>query len=132
MPSRKKFRDQRSFHASIGEAISFPYNFSLGYGAGDCAPRASAFPEGETLGSSLPDSIMVGRIGPIPSSFSGRDLDVRDLFCSTGVCLFTSLGVSEIVGACTALTSDSDPPVFGGCGADGLFKRSAASAPAAR
>jgi len=118
---------------SVGEADSFPANFSDGYGAGDCSPRASAFPAGETFGCSRPDSIMVGRIGPTPSGFSGRDLDVRDvLFCSTGVCLFTGLGVSATLGVDGAAISTSDSPGLTDCGRRLFSCPSAARAPAVR
>ena len=66
-------------------------------GTARCAVRTPTarrpyLPEGEGLGASRPDSIIVGRIGPIPSMFVARDLAGRDEFlCSTGVSLFTGL-----------------------------------------
>ena len=67
----------------------------------DVAARRVYLPEGDGLGASLPESIIVGRIGPSPSrfvlaGFEGRD----DLLCSIGVSFFTGLGVSTTVGFC--------------------------------
>ena len=98
------------------------------HGAGVCA-----FSEGVTLGSSLPDSIIVGRIAPIGSGFVVRGFDR----CGTLVCpgrgsFLTGLGVAETVGNSAAPGSDSDSPVLAGCGELRFSKRSAASAPAIR
>ena len=90
-------------------------------------------PEGEGLGASRPDSIIVGRIGPIPSLFVLRDLEGLDeLLCSTGVSLFTGLGVSAKVGFGTEALSTSGWRVFVDCESDRLFNPSAARTPAAR
>ena len=73
-------------------------------------------PEGEGLGASRPDSIIVGRIGPIPSMFVLRDLEGRDeLLCSTGVSLFTGLGVSATAGFGIGALSTSGSRVFADC-----------------
>jgi hypothetical protein len=90
-------------------------------------------PEGEGLGASRPDSSIVGRIGPIPSMFVPRDLEGRDeLLCSTGVSLFTGLGVSATVGFGVGALSTSGSRVFVDCETDRSFDPSAARAPAAR
>ena len=90
-------------------------------------------PEGEGLGASRPDSIIVGRIGPIPSLFVLRALEGLDeLLCSTGVSLFTGLGVSAKVGFGTEALSTSSWRVFVDCESDRLFNPSAARTPAAR
>jgi hypothetical protein len=90
-------------------------------------------PEGEGLGDSRPDSIIVGRIGPIPSMFVPRDLAGRDEFlCSTGVSLFTGLCVSATVGLGTGALSTSGSRAFVDCETDRSFDPSAARAPAAR
>src|SRR5207249_6857011 len=58
------------------------------------ASSTTHLPEGEGVGGSLPDSIIVGRIGPTPSRFVLRDCEWRDgLLCSIGVSLFAGLGV---------------------------------------
>jgi len=96
-------------------------------------PRAPAHLEGEGLGASRPDSIIVGRIGPIPSMFVLRDPAGRDeLFCSIGVSLFTGLGVSATVGFGTGALSTSGSRVFVDRETDRSFDPSAARAPAAR
>jgi len=88
---------------------------------------------GEGLGGSRPDSIIVGRIGPISSLFVPRDLEERDeLFCSTGVSLFTDLGVSATVGFGIGALSTSGSRVFVDCDPDRSFDPPAARAPAAR
>ena len=88
---------------------------------------------GVGLGASRPDSIIVGRIGPTPSTFVLRDLEGRDeLVCSTGVVLFTGLGVSATVGFGTGALSTSASGVFLDCETDRSFDPSAARAPAAR
>jgi hypothetical protein len=90
-------------------------------------------PEGEGLGASRPDSIIVGRIGPIPSMFVLRDLEgLGDLLCSTGVSLFTGLEVSATVGFGTGTFSTSGSRVFVDCEPDRLFNPSAARTPASR
>src|SRR5439155_24514438 len=63
---------------SVGEAVSFPYSTLVhDQGAGVCP-----FAEGVAVGCSLPDSIMVGRTGPIGSKLVLRGVDGRDaLFC---------------------------------------------------
>jgi hypothetical protein len=90
-------------------------------------------PEGEGLGGSLPDSSMVGRIGPIPSRGVPRCFVERDeLSCATGVCRFTGLGVSATIGFRARALSTSASRVFVGSEADRSFGPSAARAPAAR
>jgi len=62
-----------------------------------------------------------------------RDLEGRDeLLCSTGVSLFTGLGVSGTVGFGTGALWTSGSRVFVDCETDGAFNPSAARAPAAR
>jgi hypothetical protein len=62
-----------------------------------------------------------------------RDLEGRDaLLCSTGVSLFTGLGVSATVGFGTGALSTSGSRVFVDCETDRSFPPSAARAPAAR
>ena len=96
-------------------------------------PRAPAHLDGEGLGASRPDSIIVGRIGPIPSMFVLRDPAGRDeLFCSIGVSFFTGLGVSATVGFGTGALSTSGSRVFVDRETDRSFDPSAARAPAAR
>src|SRR5262249_60055790 len=90
-------------------------------------------PDGEGLGGSLPDSIIVGRIGPIPSGFVLRSFVGREeLLCSTGVSFFTGLGASATVGFGTGALSTSGSRVLVGCETDWLGDPSAARAPAAR
>ena len=90
-------------------------------------------PDGVGLGTSRPDSIIVGRIGPIPSMFVLRCLEAPDeLFCSIGVSLFTRLGVSATVGFGNGTLSTSASRVFVDCETDRSFAPSAARAPAAR
>jgi hypothetical protein len=62
----------------VEEAVSFPYSTLVrDQGAGACP-----FAEGVALGCSLPDSMMVGRTGPIGSNLVLRGEDGRDaLFC---------------------------------------------------
>jgi hypothetical protein len=97
------------------------------------SPRTPAHRQGEGLGASRPDSIMVGRIGPIPSMVVLRDFDARDeLPCSTGVSLFTGLGVSATIGFGTGALSTSGSRVFVDCETDRSFDPPAARAPAAR
>ena len=77
--------------------------------------------------------MMVGRTGPIPSSFVPRGLGVRDaLFCSTWVSRFTGVGVVETAGLGAAAVSERDVPFLVGCETDRSFRPSAATAPAAR
>jgi hypothetical protein len=95
------------------------------------APTRS--PQGEGLGASRPDSIIVGRIGPIPSMFVPPDLEGRDeLLCSTGVSLLTGLGVSATVGFGIGARSTFGSRVFADCDPDPSFGPPAARAPAAR
>lgn len=90
-------------------------------------------PEGVALGCSLPDSIMVGRTGPIDSSFVPRGGDGRDaLFCRMCVSPFTGVAVGEATGLGVAVVSECDLPVLVGCGTDRSFRPSPASAPDAR
>ncbi len=90
-------------------------------------------PGGDGLGGSLPDSIIVGRIGPIPSGFVVRDLEGPDeLLCSSGVSLFAGLGVSTTDGFRAGARSTSGSRVFVDCGTDRSFDPSAARSPAAR
>ena len=75
----------------------------------------------------------MGRIGPIPSMVVLRDLEgLGDLLCSTGVSLFTGLGVSATVGFGTGALSTSGSRVFIDCEPGRLFNPSAARTPAAR
>ena len=75
----------------------------------------------------------MGRIGPIPSMFVLRDLEGLDeLLCSTGVSLFTGLGVSATVGFGIGALSTAGSRVFVDCEPDRLFNPSAARTPAAR
>ena len=75
----------------------------------------------------------MGRIGPIPSMFVLRDLEGPDeLLCSTGVSLFTGLGVSATVGFGIGALSTSGSRVFVDCEPDRLFNPSAARTPASR
>jgi hypothetical protein len=90
-------------------------------------------PEGDGLGGSLPESIIVGRIGPISSRLVLRDLEGRgELLCSTGVSLFLGLGVSTAVGFGAGALSTSGSRVFVDCGTDRGLNPSAARSPAAR
>jgi len=76
---------------------------------------------------------MVGRIGPIPSTFVLCELEDRDeLLCSTGVSLFAGLGVSTTVEFRAGARSTSGSRVFVDCGTDRSFNPSAARSPAAR
>src|SRR6476620_8792283 len=76
-------------------------------------PSTAHLPGGEGLGVSRPDSIIVGRIGPIPSMFVARDLAGRaEFLCSTGVSLFTGLCVSATLGFGTGALSTSGSRVF--------------------
>jgi hypothetical protein len=96
-------------------------------------PRALAYlPEGEGLGASRPDSIIVGRIGPIPSIFVLRDREGPGELCSIGVSLFTGLGVSPTVRFGSGTLSISASRVFVDCETGRSFAPSAARAPAAR
>jgi hypothetical protein len=89
-------------------------------------------PDGEGLGGSLPDSIIVGRTGPIPSRVALRGLVGPDEFlCSTGICLFTGLGVSAAVGFGAGALSTLASRAFVGCETDRSFDPPAARAPAA-
>jgi hypothetical protein len=76
---------------------------------------------------------MVGRIGPIGSSFVLRGVDGRDaLFCGMCASRFTGVAVGETTDLGVAAVPDRDSPVPFGCGTDVLFGPSAASAPDAR
>jgi len=97
------------------------------------SPQTAHLPEGEGLGGSRPDSIIVGRIGPIPSRFVLRGFAGSDeLLCSIGVFLFNGLGVSATVGFGAGVLSTSGWRVFVGCETDRSFNPSAARAPAVR
>ena len=88
---------------------------------------------GEGLGASRPDSIIVGRIGPIPSIFVPRDLEGRgELLGSTGVSRFTDLGVSATAGFGIGALSTSASRVFVDCESARSSDPPAARAPAAR
>jgi hypothetical protein len=91
-------------------------------------------PEGVALGCcSLPDSIMVGRTGPIGSSFVSRGGDGRDvLFCGMCVSLFIAVAVGETAGLGVAVVSERDPLAPVGCATDRSRCPSPASAPDAR
>ena len=99
-------------------------------GAGVCP-----FGGGVLLGSDLPDSKKVDRTAPIASDFPGRELGRCDVLgCSEGVSLFLGgLGVSRPTGLGAGFASDvsSRADLFF-CEGLGLFRRSAASAPAFR
>jgi hypothetical protein len=76
---------------------------------------------------------MVGRTGPIGSSFVPRGVDGRDaLFCGMCASLFTCVAVGETAGLAAAAVSERDAPVLVGCGTDRSLRPSAASAPDAR
>ena len=94
---------------------------------------ATHLPDGEGLGGSLPDSIIVGRTGPIPSrvvlrGFVGPD----ELRCSTGICLFVGLAVSATVGFGPGALSALASRAFVGCEMDRSLDPPAARAPADR
>ena len=75
----------------------------------------------------------MGRIGPIPSMVVLRDLEgLGELLRSTGVSLFTGLGVSATVGFGSGAPSTSGSRVFVDCEPDRLFNPSAARTPASR
>ena len=97
------------------------------HGAGVCP-----FAEGVALGSSLPDSIIVGRTAPTGSGFGVRELGRRDSLVCWVRGSFLTGGVAETVGNSAALCSESDPPAAAGCGELRFSNRSAASAPAIR
>jgi hypothetical protein len=124
-PERSRMGARRLGSASQRHAEDFPPYPGL--------PRAPAHLEGEGLGDSRPDSIIVGRIGPNPSMFGPRDPERRDeLFCSIGVSVFTGLGGSATVGFGTGALSTSGSRVFVDRDTDRSFDPSAARAPAAR
>jgi hypothetical protein len=76
---------------------------------------------------------MVGRTGPIGSSFVPRAGDGRDaLFCGMSASRFTGVVVGETAGLAAAVVSERDPLVLVGCGTDRSPRPSAASAPDAR
>ena len=76
---------------------------------------------------------MVGRTGPIGSSFVSRDVDGRDvLFCGICVSLFIAVAVGEATGLGVAVVSECDSPVLFGFGTDRSLRPSPASAPDAR
>jgi len=106
----------------------FPRKFS-----GQRGVPATHLPDGEGLGGSLPDSIIVGRTGPIPSRVVLRDfVEPDELLCSTGICLFTGLAVSATVGFSAGALSTSASRAFVGFETDWSFDPPAARAPAAR
>src|SRR5438876_2641333 len=88
----------------------FPRKFS-----GQRGVPATHLPAGEGLGGSLPDSIIVGRTGPIPSRVALRGFVGPELLCSTGVCLFTGLAASATVGFGAGALSTSASRAFVGC-----------------
>src|ERR1041385_3170897 len=103
------------------------------YGTGACSPPRCHFGRGVALGCSLPDSIMVGRTGPIGSRFDPRGEDAREArFCSMCASLFTGVVVGEAAGLGAAAASERDLPVLVGCGTDRSLRPSPASAPDAR
>jgi len=72
-------------------------------------------------------------MGPMPSRFVLRGFAARDeLLCSTGVSVFTGLGVSATVGFGTVARSTSGSRVSVACETDWSCDPSAARAPAAR
>ena len=76
---------------------------------------------------------MVGRTGPIGSSFVPRGVDGRDaLFCGMRASHFAGVTVGETAGLAAAAVSERDPLVPVGCGTDRSLRPSAASAPDAR
>ena len=76
---------------------------------------------------------MVGRTGPIGSSFAPRGVDGRDpLFCGMRASFFTGVAVGEGAGLGAAAVSERDPPVLVGCEMDRSLRPSAASASDAR
>ena len=87
-------------------------------------------PEGDGLGGSLPDSIMVGRIGPIPSKLVLRGR--TELLRWTGVSLFTGLAVAATVGFGAGAFWASGSRVWLDCELGWVLNPSAARAPAAR
>jgi hypothetical protein len=95
---------------------------------------ANHLPEGEGLGGSLPDSIIVGRMGPMPSRFVPRDFDERgELLCSAGISLLIGLGVSTTTaGFGAGALSPSGAPVLRDGEVAGVFDPPAARAPASR
>ena len=116
------FRKLAFFDAGRDSALRCP----------DAAAQRPYLGAGEGLGASRPDSIIVGRIGPIPSMFAPRELEDRDeLLCSTGVSRFPALGVSPTVGFGIGALSTSGSRVFVGCETDRSFDPPAARAPAA-
>jgi hypothetical protein len=75
----------------------------------------------------------VGRITPAGSGFAVLELAGRDpLVCSERVSLFAGLAVSETTGVGVGAVSESNRPDLRVCAGLGLFRRSAASAPAIR
>ena len=81
------------------------------------------------LGSSLPLSIILGRMGPIVSGFAPVELELREgRVSSARASFFTGLGVAVILGV-SATERCSSEAAGGGLG---LSSRSAASAPAFR
>src|SRR2546425_11292965 len=84
-----------------------------GYGVGVCSPPAAPLAEGVALGCSLPDSIMVGRTGPIASSFAFRELDRAGLLvCTARVSFFTRVGGCETAGGGAAAPSEGEGPAL--------------------
>jgi hypothetical protein len=76
---------------------------------------------------------MVGRTGPIGSSFVPRGTGGRDaLFCGMCASRFTGVAVGEAAGLGAAAVSKRDPPLLVGWGTDRSPRPSAASAPDAR
>ena len=117
------FRKLAFFDAGRDSALRCP----------DAAARRPYLLQGEGLGTSRPDSIIVGRTGPNPSMFVPRDVEGRgELLSSTGVFFFTGLCVSATVGIGTGALSTSGSRVFVDCETDRSFDPPAARAPAAR
>ena len=108
----------RALGCSCREAGSFP---------------AAHLPKGDGVGASLPDSIIVGRIGPMLCIVVSRVLEGTGvLFCLIDASLFAGLGVSAIVGFGSRTLSASASRVLVDCETPWLFEPSAARAPAAR
>ena len=103
------FRKLAFFDAGRDSALRSP----------DAAARRPYLLQGEGLGTSRPDSIIVGRTGPIPSMLVPRDVEGRgELLSSTGVFFFTGLCVSATVGIGTGALSTSGSRVFVDCETD--------------
>src|SRR4051812_25210721 len=97
------FRKLAFFDAGRDSALRCP----------DASARRPYLGAGEGVAASRPDSIIVGRIGPMPSMVVPRDLAGRDeLRCSIGVSLFTGLRISATVGLGAEALSTSGSRVF--------------------